>query len=125
MRPGPAGTRPPAWCRPVVVSHSVYVPTKDDIEHFTKAQNAHGQCVMEIIGAEESERLGYTALSPQREQRRWYAKMGGDAVKSLEAGLATKKEGLEMMRRMQVPHVRMYDVAEYYYKVRTACACTQ
>lgn len=38
----------------------------------------------------------------------------------VEAGLATKREGLEQMRRERVPHIRMFDVAEYYYKVRSA-----
>lgn len=96
---------------------SVYVPTTEDIEAFTKAQNAHGQTILELIGAEESERLGYAAFSATREHRRWQGTFPEGTIPYLESGLASKKEGLEAMRRTHVPNVRMYDVAEYYYKV--------
>ena len=42
----------------------------------------------------------------------------------LELGLSNKREGLEAMRRERLPTVRMYDIAEYYYKARPALTAT-
>lgn len=49
---------------------------------------------------------------------RWKHKFSPGQATSLELGLANKREGLEAMRRERLPSVRMYDIAEYYYKAR-------
>jgi hypothetical protein len=49
---------------------------------------------------------------------RWKHKFSPKDVTQLELGLTNKREGLEAMRRERLPGVRMYDIAEYYYKVR-------
>jgi hypothetical protein len=76
---------------------------------------------MEVIGPDASRRLALDTTSPQREQTRWKHKFGEAALIELERGLADKSDqGLEMMRRARVPSARMFDVAEYYYKVRSS-----
>jgi hypothetical protein len=103
--------------RPVVLYNSVYVPTTAEVEAYQKAQNAHSHAIMDVIGPEVSQRLGIDSMSPVRELKRWQSKASPALVTQLETGLATKKDGLEAMRRERIPIIRMYDVAEYYYKV--------
>lgn len=105
-------------CRPVVLYNSVYVPTTAEVEAYQKAQNAHSHAIMDVIGPDTSQRLGIDSMSAVRELKRWQSKASPALVTQLETGLAMKKDGLEAMRRERIPSIRMYDVAEYYYKVR-------
>jgi hypothetical protein len=100
-----------------VKSFGVHVPTEAELVALTAVTHAHAQCIAEIVGIEMFAALGCEALSARREMNRWTECYGPKAVQTLEAGLQTKREGLEVMRRERVPHVRMYDVVEYYYKV--------
>lgn len=48
----------------------VYVPTHPEVEAFQKAQNAHSQAIMGVIGPDASHRLGIDSMSPVREMTR-------------------------------------------------------
>jgi hypothetical protein len=100
-----------------VKSFGVHVPTDAELLALTAVTHAHAQCIAEITGIETFAALGCEALSARREINRWTDCFGQKAVQALEQGLQSKREGMEVMRRERVPHIRMYDVAEYYYKV--------
>jgi hypothetical protein len=81
------------------------------------AQGKHVANILNVIGGEQARRLGFDHMSPERELKRWRTKYL-QLHETLEHGLATKKQGLDHMRRQLLPGTRLYDIADYYYKVR-------
>jgi hypothetical protein len=75
-----------------------------------------------VISPQDAIRLGFNDLSADRAVTEWAAKHGQGTVHHLEGGLAHKMEGLESVRREKLPSSRMYQLSEYYYKVRPSHA---
>lgn len=103
-----------------------YVPKPEDIRRLIAIQNAHTQRLMEIVGAATAVKLGLRDLSALHAANVWSNKYP-DSTQLLGAALAHKCEGLDSLRREKFQGVRMYDLAEYYYKVPPApffgCVC--
>lgn len=93
-----------------------YVPSEQSVADVHMVQEKHVAEVVGAIGGESARRLGFDHMSANRELERWRSKHEVQ-LESLEQGLACKKQGLDYMRRHFVPHTRLYDVADYYYKV--------
>lgn len=94
-----------------------YVPKPEDMERLIAIQNGHTQRLMEIVGTPAAVKLGLRDLSARNAANVWGNKYPHSA-QMLGAALAGKCEGLDSLRREKFQGVRMYDLAEYYYKAR-------
>ena len=96
--------------------HVMYVPDIKAMKALREAQNAHQQQIVEIVGPQKAAAIGLAQLSGHKELMRWTFK----DKQALEDGLGTKNstdDGLEWVRKIACPHIRMPDVADYYFKV--------
>lgn len=94
-----------------------YVPRTEDLQRLIAIQSGHTQRLIEIVGNASAIKLGLRDLSARHASEMWSRKYP-DAAAQLSTALAHKCEGLDSLRRDKLPAVRMYDLAEYYYKVR-------
>eukprot|EP00892_Ulva_mutabilis_P000319 jgi/Ulvmu1/10288/UM060_0090.1 len=93
-----------------------YVPEPDDMRRLIAIQNAHTQRLMEVVGTATAAKLGLRDLSALHAANVWSNKYPESAA-ALGTALSNKCEGLDSLRRERFQGVRMYDLAEYYYKV--------